>query len=55
MLNKQKGMENNPRNRWHNALLTLNFLNAGEKGKTAERHWIIKKSSELNKFISRMC
>ena len=31
MLNKQKGMENTPRNRLHNALLTLNFLNANEK------------------------
>ena len=35
MLNKQKGTENTPRNRLHNALLTLNFLNANEKGTTA--------------------
>ena len=49
MLNKQKWMENTPRNRLHNALLTLNFLNANEKGATAaERDWIIDKSSELN-------
>ena len=44
MLNKQKGMKDTPRNRLHNALLTLNFLNANEKGTTAaERHWIMKK------------
>ena len=50
MLNKQKGMESTPRNRLHNALLTLNFLNTNEKETTAaERHWIIEKSSELNK------
>ena len=49
MLNKQKGMENTLRNRLHNALLTLNFLNANEKGTTVtERHWIIAKSSKLN-------
>ena len=52
MLNKQKEMENAPRNRLHNALLILNFLNANEKGKTAaERHWIIEKTSELNKSV----
>ena len=46
MLNKQKGMENAPRNRLHNALLTLNFLNANEKGTiVAERHWIIEKKT----------
>ena len=33
MLDKQKGTEN-ARNRLHNALLTLNFLNANEKGAT---------------------
>ena len=44
MLNKQKGMINTPRNRLHNALLTLNFLNANEKGTTAvEKHWMIEK------------
>ena len=32
MLNQQKGMENIPRNRLRNALLTLYFLNANEKG-----------------------
>ena len=39
MLNKQKGVESTPRNRLHNALLILNFLNADEKGTPAiERH-----------------
>ena len=39
MLNKQSGVENAPRNRLYNTLLTLNFLNANEKGTTAtERH-----------------
>ena len=52
MPNKQKGVENTPRNRLHNALLTLNFLNTNEKGTTAaERHWIIEKSSELNQPV----
>ena len=32
MINKQKGIRKPPRNRLHNALLTLNFLNANEKG-----------------------
>ena len=45
-------MENTPRNRSHNALLTLNFLNTNEKGTTAaERHWIREKSSELNQLV----
>ena len=44
ILNKQKGMENNPQNILRNALITLNFFNANEKGTTAvERHWIIEK------------
>ena len=52
MSNNQKGVENIPRNRLHNALLTLNFLNANEKRTTAtERHWIIEKSTELNQPI----
>ena len=52
MLNKQKGVENTSRNRLHNALLTLNFLNANEKGTiAAERHLIMEKSSELNQPI----
>ena len=39
MLTKQKWMENTPRSRLHNDLLTLNFLNTEEKGTTAaERH-----------------
>ena len=46
-------MINTPRNRYHNALLTLNSLNANEKGTTAaERHWIVdKKTTELNQPI----
>ena len=45
MFNKPKWMENSPRNRLHNALLTLNFLNANEKGTTAaERHWRTEKN-----------
>ena len=52
MLNEQKGMENSPRSRLHNALLTSNFLNANEKRKTvAERWWIIEKTSELNQPV----
>ena len=52
MLNKQKGVENAPRNRLHNALLTLNFLDANEKGTiAAERHWIMEKSTELNQPV----
>ena len=45
-------MENGPRNRLHNALLTLNFLKTNEKGTTAaERHWIMEKSVELNQLV----
>ncbi|CAO2640481.1 Gag-Pro-Pol polyprotein [Lemmus lemmus] len=52
MLNKQNGVENAPRNRLHNALLTLNFLNANEKGTiVAERYWIMEKSAELNQPV----
>ena len=53
MLNKQKGViKPPPRNRLHNALLTLNFLNANEKGTTAvERHWIVEKTTELDQLI----
>ena len=52
MLNKQKGTTKTPRDRLHNALLTLNFLNANEEGTTAaERHWIIEKTAELNQPI----
>ena len=51
-LNKQNGVKNTSRNRLHNTLLTLNFLNTNEKGTTAaERHWIIEKSSELNQPV----
>ena len=36
----------------HNALVTLNFLNANKKGtKVAERHLIIENSSELNQPV----
>ena len=49
MLNKQKGVENTPRNIFHKALLTLNFSNTNEKGATTvERHWIIENYFELN-------
>ena len=52
MLNKQKGTTKTPRDKLHNALLTLNFLNANEEGTTAaERHWIIEKIMELNQPI----
>ena len=52
MLNKQKRVENTPRNKLHNHLLTLNFLNANEKGTTAAKGcWIIEKSSELNQLV----
>ena len=51
MLNKHKGVIKIPRNILYNALLTLNFLNANEKGTTgAERHWIIGKTKELNQI-----
>ena len=46
MVNKQKGMGEKNQNRLHNDSLTMNFLNTNEKGTTAERHWIIEKSSE---------
>ena len=46
MVNKQKKVT---KTRWHNALLTLNFLNANEKRKIAvEKHWILGKTMELN-------
>ena len=49
MLYKQKKETKKPRERLHSALLTLNFLNAGEKGASAaERHWVMEKSSEIN-------
>ena len=52
MLNKQTVVENAPRNKLHNALLTLNFLNRNEKGTTAaKRHWIMEKSAELNQLV----
>lgn len=42
MLNKQKGMKKKLQNRFHSALLTLNFMNTNQKGTTAAgRHWII--------------
>ena len=45
MLNKQKGVENAPRNRLHNVLLTLSFLNVNEKGiAVAEIYCIIEVS-----------
>ena len=52
MLNKQKGTTKTPRDRLHNALLTLNSLNANEEGITAAvRHWTIEKPMELNQPI----
>ncbi|KAL6070467.1 hypothetical protein STEG23_006054, partial [Scotinomys teguina] len=52
MLNKQQQVTMTPRNRLHSALLTLNFLNADEKGTTAaERHWTTDKTSELNQPV----
>ena len=48
MLNTQKGMIHKPRNRFHNALLTLNFLNTNEKETTAvERQWIVEKNYRI--------
>ena len=48
ILNKQKGIIKTLINRLHNALLTLNFLNANEKGTTAaERHWIVEKNYRI--------
>lgn len=36
----------------NNTLLTLNFLNIGEKGTTAsERHWVIEKTEEVGQPI----
>ena len=41
MRNKQKGVIKTPRDRLHNALLTLHYQSANEKGmKALERHWI---------------
>ena len=52
MLSKQKGIINTPRNRLHNALLTLNFLNANEKGAIAvNRDWIVGKTLGLNQAV----
>lgn len=34
-----------------NTLLTLNFLNVGEKGTAAERHWVMEKPEELGQAI----
>ena len=52
MLNKRKGMMQTPRNKLHNALLTLNFLNDNENGTgVSERQWITEKASELNQSV----
>lgn len=37
MLYKQAGGTKTPKHRLHNALLTLNFLNANEKGKQLQK------------------
>ena len=42
MLKKQKVMENTPRNRLYNALLTSNFLNANEKKNNGSRETLDK-------------
>ena len=57
MLIKQKGRVKTRRDRLDNALLTLNFLNLGEKGTTAaERHWVIEKMRNyVNQYTIRMC
>lgn len=53
MLIKQKEDIRTPKDKLHNALLTLKFLNASESGTTAdERHWTIgKKTAELNMTV----
>lgn len=51
MLIKQKEKVKTPRDRLTNALLILNFLNIGEKGTAAERHWIIEKTAELTHLL----
>ena len=52
MLHKQSGGTKTPKHRLHNTLLTLNFLNADEKGKrAAETHWTTEKTSELNQLV----
>ncbi|EGV97888.1 HERV-K_7p22.1 provirus ancestral Pol protein [Cricetulus griseus] len=52
VLHKQVGGTKTPKHRLHNALLTLNFLNANEKGQTAEeRHWTMEKTAELNQPV----
>lgn len=44
MLNKQKVVIKTHRDRFHNVLLTLNFLYVSEKGATVtERHQIVEK------------
>lgn len=51
MLNKQKCVIKTHRNRLHNDLLTVNFLNANEKWTTAaERHWTTE-TPELKQWI----
>lgn len=54
---EQKWRIKTPRDRINNALLTLNFLNVGEKGTiTAERHWVIEKTEKLGQALySRWC
>ena len=48
MLNKQKGIENTPRNRLHNALLTLNFFRTNENSSREALDNGLKKTSGLN-------
>lgn len=51
MLTKQKGGTKTPRDRLHNALFTLNFLNSNEKGTAMERQWTTEKTTELNQSV----
>ena len=52
MLHRQAGKSKPPKHRLHNALLTLNFLNADDNGQTAaERPWTPEKTAELNQPV----
>ncbi|ERE82837.1 putative Pol polyprotein [Cricetulus griseus] len=52
MLHRQAGKSKPPKHRLHNALLTLNFLNANDSGQTAaERHWTTEKTAEVNQPV----
>jgi hypothetical protein len=40
-----------PRGSVNNALLTLSFLNVGEKGTAAQKHCVIKKKEKKKKTL----